>query len=288
MVYLTILLDGLAYGMVLFIISVGLTVTMGLMRVINLAHGAFAAIGGYISTGLMTHAGVAFPLAVVVAALAVGLFGIVIERIYFVHLYAATALEQVLSTVGFSFLVIGAITLVFGPDLYPTKLPPYLQGSVSLGFRDFEVYRLAAGAISAAIVAVLWIIFDRTNIGAKLRAAVDNPGMTQAIGIDVPRLFSLTFALGTGLAALGGAIGAPMLPLEPFYPFKYLVLVLIIVSLAGHGNFKGAVGVAIIIGIIETAVRLIFPELGSFLIYGVLIVLIVWRRDGLFATRSAA
>lgn len=167
-------------------------------------------------------------------------------------------------------------------------LPPYLQGSVNVGFRDFEVYRLAAGAVSAAVIVVLWVMFDRTNIGAKLRAAVDNPGMTQAIGIDVPRLFSLTFALGTALAALGGAIGAPMLPLEPFYPFKYLVLVLIVVSLAGHGNFKGAVGVAMIIGIIETAVRLILPELGSFLIYGVLIVLIVWRPDGLFTTRSAA
>jgi branched-chain amino acid transport system permease protein len=283
-----IVLYGVSYGLILCLIAVGLVVTMGLMRVVNLAHGAFAAIGGYLSTGLMTQAGLPFPLAVCIAVVAVALFSIVIERLFFVHLYTASELDQVLLTVGLDFLVVGALTVAYGPNVFPTMLPSYLQGSVSLGFRDFEVYRIVIIVISTLVIAGLWLGFERTTLGAQLRAAVDNRTMTQATGINVPRLFSLTFALGSGLAALGAALGAPMLPLEPYYPFKYLVIVLIIVALSGHGNVRAAIGVSIIIGILETAVRLILPELGAFLIYFVLIVLIVWRKEGLFTRGSAA
>jgi branched-chain amino acid transport system permease protein len=283
-----ILLYGVSYGLVLCLISVGLVITMGLMRVVNLAHGGFAAIGGYVSTGLMTEAGLPFPIAVLTSVAVVMAISVVIERAFFVHLYTAAELDQVLLTVGLCFFVVGALTIIYGPNVYPTMLPPWLQGSVNLGFRDFEVYRLVVGAISALIVVALWLGFERTNLGAQLRAAVDNRTMTQATGINVPRLFSLTFALGSGLAALGAAIGAPMLPLEPYYPFKYLVIILIIVALSGHGNVRAAIFVSIMVGIVETAVRLIFPELGAFLIYFVLIVLIVWRREGLFTRRTAS
>jgi branched-chain amino acid transport system permease protein len=283
-----IVLYGVSYGLVLCLIAIGLVVTMGLMRVVNMAHGAFAAIGGYLATDLAMHWSVPFPLAVFLAVAAVAIFSLFVERACFVPLYRAPELDQVLLTVGLSFLVIGTLSLVYGRNVYPLILPPWLQGSVNLGFRDFEVYRLVVVAISAAVVFALWLGFERTNIGAKLRAAVDNRSMTQATGINVPRLFSLTFALGSGLAALGGALGAPMLPLEPYYPFKYIVIVLIIVALAGHGSLRGAIGVSIMIGVIETAVRLIWPELGAFLIYLVLIVLIVWRREGLFVRRTAA
>ena len=282
-----ILLYGISYGLVLCLISVGLVVTMGLMRVVNLAHGAFAAIGGYLSTGMMAQLGVPFPLAVCIAVVVVMVVSVFIERAFFVHLYSAPDLDQVLLTLGLCFLVIGVLTSYFGPNVYPTMLPSYLQGSVNLGFRDFEIYRLVVAVISALIIAALWLGFERTNLGAQLRAAVDNRTMTQATGINVPRLFSLTFALGSGLAALGAAIGAPMLPLEPYYPFRYLMLILIIVALSGHGNLKAAILVSVMIGIVETAVRLIFPELGAFLIYFVLIVLIVWRKEGLLARRSA-
>lgn len=283
-----ILLYGISYGLVLCLISVGLVVTMGLMRVVNLAHGAFAAIGGYLSTGMMAQLGVPFPLAVLIAVAVVMVISVFIERAFFVHLYSAPDLDQVLLTLGLCFLVIGLLTSYFGPNVYPTMLPSYLQGSVNLGFRDFEIYRLVVAAISALIIGALWLGFERTNLGAQLRAAVDNRTMTQATGINVPRLFSLTFALGSGLAALGAAIGAPMLPLEPYYPFRYLMLILIIVALSGHGNLKAAILVSVVIGIVETAVRLIFPELGAFLIYFVLIVLIVWRKEGLLARRTSA
>jgi branched-chain amino acid transport system permease protein len=279
-----VLLFGVSYGLVLALIAIGLVVTMGLMRVTNLAHGAFAAIGGYVSTGLMTKAGVPFPLAIIVASLTVAAFSIVIERAFFVYLYTATELEQVLLTIGLDFIVIAALTFVYGPNIYATPLPAYLSANIDLGVRTIEIYRLVVVGVSLIVIGCLWYMFDRTTLGARLRAAVDNRTMAQSMGINVPVLFSLTFALGSGLAAFGGAIGAPMLPLEPLYPFKYLILVLVVVALSGFGNVKSVVGVAIVVGIVETAGRLFFPGLGAFLIYLLLIVLMIWRRDGLFST----
>src|SRR6185312_13363237 len=283
-----ILLYGVSYGLVLCLISVGLVVTMGLMRVINLAHGAFAAIGGYIAIGLMTHAGLPFAAAVVAAVAFVAVLSLASEKVLFVHLYGAPELDQVLMTIGVNFVVVAALTLCFGPDVYPIRLPPWLSGSVDLGFRTFEVYRIVTMAVCLVVIGLLWVAFDRTNLGARLRAAVDNRGMAQATGINVPRLFSLTFATGGGLAALGGAIGAPMLPLEPTYPFKYLVLVLVVVALSGFGNVRAVVGVSIFVGIVDTAGRFFLPDLGAFIIYALLIVLMIWRRQGLFAQRTAA
>ncbi|MDB5517750.1 MAG: hypothetical protein JWQ17_4508 [Tardiphaga sp.] len=280
-----VLLFGISYGLVLALIAIGLVVTMGLMRVTNLAHGAFAAIGGYVSTGLMTNAGVPLPLAIVIASVVVAAFSIVVERAFFVYLYSATELEQVLLTIGLDFIVIGALTFVYGPNIYPTPLPTYLSANIDLGVRTIETYRLVVVAVSLIVIGCLWYMFDRTTLGARLRAAVDNRTMAQSMGINVPVLFSLTFALGSGLAAFGGALGAPMLPLEPLYPFKYLILVLVVVALSGFGNVKSVVGVAIVVGIVETAGRLFFPGLGAFLIYLLLIVLMIWRRDGLFSAR---
>jgi branched-chain amino acid transport system permease protein len=277
-----ILLYGVSYGLLLCIISIGLVVTMGLMRVVNLAHGAFAAIGGYLAMGLLTPLGVPFGLAIVLAMVAVAAFSVVIERLLYVHLYGASELDQVLLTVGINFIVVAGLTLAFGPNVLPTRLPPSLATSVDLGFRSFETYRLLVLGVGVVVVGTLWLAFERTALGARLRAAVDNRSMTQAIGIDVPRLFSIAFALGSALAALGGALGAPLLPLEPLYPFKYLVLVLVIVALSG-GNIRATLLVAVFVGIVDTAGRYFLPGSGSFTLYVLLIVLIVWRPDGLLA-----
>jgi branched-chain amino acid transport system permease protein len=279
-------LYGVSYGLLLCIISIGLVVTMGLMRVVNLAHGAFAAVGGYLAMGLLTPLGVPFGVAIVIAVLAVGAFSIAVERLLNVHLYGASELDQVLLTVGINFIVVAGLTLAFGPNVLPTRLPPSLATSVDLGFRSFETYRLVVLAVCIVVVSGLWLAFERTSLGAQLRAAVDNRSMAQAIGIDVPRLFSVAFALGSALAALGGALGAPLLPLEPLYPFKYLVLVLVIVALSGFGNVKATVFVAMFVGIFDTAARYFLPDSGAFTIYLLLIVLIVWRPDGLLSRRS--
>jgi branched-chain amino acid transport system permease protein len=280
-------LYGVSYGLLLCIISIGLVVTMGLMRVVNLAHGAFAAIGGYLAMGLLTPVGVPFGLAIAIAVLVVGAFSVAVERLLYVHLYGASELDQVLLTVGINFIVVAGLTLAFGPNVLPTRLPPSLATSVDLGFRSFETYRLIVLAVGIFVVGGLWVAFDRTSLGAQLRAAVDNRSMAQAIGIDVPRLFSIAFALGSALAALGGALGSPLLPLEPLYPFKYLVLVLVIVALSGFGNVKATVFVAMFVGIVDTAARYFLPDSGAFTIYVLLIVLIVWRPDGLLTRRSA-
>ena len=281
------MLYGVSYGLLLCIISIGLVVTMGLMRVVNLAHGAFAAIGGYLAVGLLAPLGVPFGVAIAIAVLAVGAFSVAVERVLYVHLYGASELEQVLLTVGINFIVVAGLTLAFGPNVLPTRLPSSLATSVDLGFRSFETYRLVVLVVCIVVVGGLWLTFERTSLGAKLRAAVDNRSMAQAVGIDVPRLFSIAFGVGSALAALGGALGAPLLPLEPLYPFKYLVLVLVIVALSGFGNVKATVFVALFIGIFDTAARYFLPDSGAFTIYILLIVLIVWRPEGLLSRRSA-
>ena len=280
-----ILLYGISFGLVLCLISLGLVITMGLMRVVNLAHGAFAAIGGYLSLGLMQSHGWSYALAVPTAVVGAAALGILVERLLIVHLYRRPELDQVLVTVGINFVVIAILTMLFGPNVLSMNLPSALKGDFDLGFRNFEVYRVVTSAICLFVISALWWAFDRTGIGAKLRAAVDNPSMAQAMGINVPILFSATFALGCGLAALGGVLAAPILPMEPMWPLKYLVLVLVIVALAGHGQIRASVGVAMIVGIVETAGRYLFPEAGAFFIYLLLIVLMVLRQDGLFVRR---
>jgi branched-chain amino acid transport system permease protein len=282
-----VLLYGASYGLVLCLISLGLVITLGLMHVVNLAHGAFAAIGGYVAVALVVRAGVPFVPAVVLAVAAVVVFGWVLERLLFRHLYGRSQLDQVIVTIGANFIVVATLTLIFGPNLQDLPLPAWLKGNVDLGFREFERYRLVTMAVCLAIIGVLWWMFERTRIGAMLRAAVDNGTMTQAMGIDVPRLFSGTFALGCGLGALGGALGAYTLPLEPMWPFKYLVLVLVVVALAGQGQIRAAVLVSLIVGIVEAGGRYAFPEFGGFLVYLVLIGLMIWRPQGLLAARRS-
>ncbi|MEC7763007.1 MAG: branched-chain amino acid ABC transporter permease [Pseudomonadota bacterium] len=282
-----ILLYGVSYGLVLFIISIGLVITMGLMRVMNLAHGAFAAIGGYIAVSVMTNFGIPFPLAVVAAVAGVVALSVVLERLVFVNLYGAPELDQVLMTIGINFIVIGGLTIFFGPNVYPISLPDYLTGNIDLGIRNFEVYRLFVIVMGLIVVVGLWVMFEKTSFGAKLRAAVDNPSMTRVIGINVNRVFIIAFGIGSGLAALGGAIGAGMLPLEPYYPMKYLVLVLVVVALSGFGNMRASLAVAVLVGIVDTAGRFLVPSFGGFIIYIVLVVLMVLRPEGLFTKRAA-
>ena len=266
-----ILLYGLSYGLVLCLIALGLVITMGLMHVINLGHGAFAAIGGYLAINLMQQQGFPYALAVPSAVIAVAAFGVLAERLLYVRLYKRSHLEQVLVTIGFNFVVIAVITMLFGPNITRMELPTYLRGNVDLGIREFELYRVVASGICIVIIGALWWVFERTSTGARLRAAVDNQGMAQAMGMNVPLLFAATFALGCGLAALGGILAAPMLPMEPMWPMKYLVLMLVIVALAGHGQVTASVAVAIIVGVVETAGRYLFPQFGAFFIYLLLI-----------------
>lgn len=281
-----ILLYGISYGLVLFIIAIGLVITMGLMRVANMAHGAFAAAGGYLAFTMVSALSMSFGAATLAATGLIAAASVVVERVLYVKLYKSPELDQILMTIGLCFMAVGAFTLIFGPNLLPTRLPVWLDGNVEVLGRDFPIYRLFVLVAGLAIIAVLWFIFDRTRFGARLRAAVDNRTMAQATGIDVDRLFSTTFAIGAALAALGGVIGAGMLPIDPLYPFKYLPLFLIIVALSGFGNIKSSLLVSMLVGVVDTTGRYLMPEIGGFTIYIVLIGLLLWRPAGFLVSRA--
>ena len=274
--------DGIAFAMILFIISVGLSVTMGLMGFVNLAHGAFAMLGGYLSMSFATSLGIPFLLAVILCFIAVALISVVFERLLYARFYGASDLDQVLLTIGLVFMAIAGATLVWGPLNVQLNVPSYLKGQVNLGFREFPTYRTFIIVVSVAIIIGLWYGLERTRIGAMIRAAVDNRRMAQSIGIDVDRLFTLTFALGSGLAGVGGALGTEILGLTPTYAMEYLVYFLIVVAVGGMGSIRGAFAAALILGVIDTGGKYLLPEFGAFFIFFVTIAILLWRPQGLF------
>lgn len=276
------LLYGVSYGVVLFAISVGLTVTLGLMRVMNLAHGALAAAGGYTALAL-AGAALPYPLAIAAATIAVAASGAVLERLIIRRLYGASELDQALLTIGLMYVFVAALNWLFGPGVRPARLPNLLDQSLVFGNLTIQLYRLAMIAVGAVLLLGLWALFARTGFGARLRAAVDNPSMAGVVGIRVPALFTAAFCLGSGLAAFGGAVGAPMLPMEPTYPFRYLTLVLVVVALAGSGEILASAAAAAAVGILDTAARSLFPDAGGFTIYLLLLAALPWqqRRKGL-------
>lgn len=283
----TILLDGLSYGMVLFIISVGLTVTMGLMRVVNLAHGSFAMMGGYIA-GYLTQGGTNFYLALLVATVIPGILGGIAEATIFRPLYRKGELAQVLLTIGFVFVMTAAVTEIFGAFPYAVKFPDYLTRPLNIGFRTYPGYGLFLIGVGAVIATVLWIVIENSVFGARLRAAVDNPRMARAVGMNVNVLFTTTFVIGCALAGLGGAIGAGILSPEPSYALKYVVLFLIVVIVGGEGSFKGSFVAAMALGIIDTIGKYFFIEAAAYLLYVVVFILLLWRPQGLLPPKSVA
>ena len=278
----SILFDGLAYAMFLFITSVGLSVTMGLMGFVNLAHGAFAMCGGYFVVSLTRSLGIGFVPSLVIASVAVGLISIPFERYLYRRLYKATDLEQVLLTIGLAFMAIATFTYFYGPIPKSVPLPSWLQGDVNLGFRTFPSYRAFLIVLGAALISVLWYAFEQTNIGAKIRAAVDNRRMAESVGINVDRLFTLTFALGSALAALGGGLAIQLFGLTPSFAVIYLVLFLIVVAVGGLGSLKGTLLAALVLGIFDTTGKYLFPEGGGFFIYAITVLLLVVRPAGLY------
>jgi len=273
---------GLALAMVLYLISVGLSVTMGLMGFVNLAHGAFAMTGGYVMTTLMNRAGVPFPLALLGAVAVVVAASFVLERLLYRRLYGGDELDQVLLTIGLIFMTVGAATYFWGPVAQPMRPPAALSGQIELGGRDFPTYRTFLIVCGAVLVTTLWLALERSRFGAQVRAAVDNLRMAQAIGINTSRLFAITFALGSGLAALGGALGAEMLSIGPNYAFENLAYFLIVVAVGGLGSIRGPFIAALLVGVADTAFKYIAPELGAFFIYALTMLLLLWRPRGLF------
>ena len=273
---------GIAFAMVLYLISVGLSVTMGMMGFVNLAHGVFAMLGGYVMTSLMNRLGVPFAVALAAAAVATAIASVLVERLLYRRLYGADELDQVLLTMGLVFMSIAGATFVWGPLQQPLQLPPQLSGQVDFGFRSFPIYRSFLILCSAALVTALWLAVERTRFGARVRAAVDNLRMAQSVGINTSRLFTLTFALGSGLAGLGGALGADLLAINPSYALENLVFFLIVVAVGGLGSIRGPFVAALLLGVADTGFKYLLPELGAFFIYALTMAILLWRPRGLF------
>ena len=284
---ISILLGGLASGMVLFIVSVGLSVTMGLMGFVNLAHGGFAMLGGYVIVLAMRHWGLAFLPALALGFAAVAVLSVVLERLFYAPLYRATELDQVLFTIGLVFVMIASVTLGVGPEEQTIVVPEWLRGQTDLSFIKYRTYSLAVIAAGTALVVALWLGFERTRFGAKIRAAVDNRRMAQSLGVNVAALFTVTFALGSGLAAVGGGLGAEILGLDPQYPLRYLVYFLIVVAVGGLGRVSGVFAAALLIGLLDFVLKIHFPKGGTIFIYVLTLVLLLLRPHGLFGRRGS-
>ncbi len=279
---MTIFFDGIASGMLLFLISVGLSVTLGLMNFVNLAHGAFAMLGGYACVVLLNQYGVPFLMTLPVAILLPAIAGIILERTLYRRLYAASELDQVLFSIGLMFMAIAAAHYFFGAQQQPLHLPEFLTGQINLPGLDIGIYRLFLIIVGLIIAVMLQWSVVNTPFGARLRASVDNQRVARGMGIDVNRVFSLTFALGSALAGLGGALGVEMLGLDPEFPAKYLVYFLIVVSVGGSGNIMGSLYAAIILGVADVAGKYYVPQIGAFIIYAVMVATLIFRPQGLF------
>jgi len=284
--FLGVLFDGVAYGSLLFLISVGLSVTMGLMNFVNLAHGAFAMVGGYVCVELMNRLGVPFLLTLPIAFLSAAAVGFVLERLLYRRLYQADALDQVLFSIGLTFMVVAAATYVWGPSQQPVHMPSWLRGQIPVLGVGLGVYRLFLIAIVVAITLALFLLIERTRFGAQIRASVDNQQASAGLGINVSRVFSLTFALGSGLAGLGGGLGIDVLGLDPTFPIKYMVYFLIVVAVGGAGTIRGPLLAAILLGVFDVAGKYYVPVIGAFVIYGLMVVLLILFPSGLIARRS--
>jgi branched-chain amino acid transport system permease protein len=279
---ISILFHGTAFAMVLYLISVGLSVTMGMMGFVNLAHGVFAMLGGYVMTSLMNRLGVPFVPALAGAAAATALGSVVVERLLYRRLYGGSDLDQVLLTMGLVFMSVAGATYFWGPTPQPMHPPSWLAGQVDFGFRSFPAYRGFLILCGAALVTLLWLGLERTSFGVQIRAAVDNLRMAQSVGINTSRLFTLTFALGSGLAGLGGGLGADLLAIAPSYGLDNLVYFLIVVAVGGLGSIRGPFVAALLVGIADTGFKYLLPELGAFFIYLLTMAILLWRPRGLF------
>ena len=284
---LTILFDGIAYGMLLFVVACGLSVTLGLMNFVNLAHGAFAMAGGYITVVLVNRSGLPFLAALPLAFVFTAIIGLALERTLYVHLYAKPHLEQVLYSIGIVFMAVAAVDFVMGSQQQFVSIPSYLQGQINLFGVGIGRYRLLIIAVCGLLTVALQFSLARTRFGSRLRAAVDDARVARGLGINVNAVFAITFAIGSGLAGLGGALGAEILGLDPQFPLKFMIYFLIVVTVGGTSSITGPFIASLLLGFGDVAGKYYVPDFGAFIIYIIMIVVLIWRPQGLFSRAAA-
>ncbi len=276
-----VLLGGIAYGFVLFLMAGGLSITLGLMRFANMTHAAFAMLGGYVAALLTTKAGWPFVAALAAATVATAAAGLAVERLLFRRLYGAPELDQVLFTIGLVYVSIATATYLVGPEQMAIRIPDWLEGSVRVGALEINRYRLALIGVGLLLLVGLVSLIERTTFGAKVRAAVANHRMTVSCGINVDLLYAAAFALGSALAGLGGALSIKLLGLDPYFSIKFLVELLIVIAVGGMGSLKGTFLAALLIGVVDVVGKYLVPEAGAFIIYALALLGLLWRPQGL-------
>lgn len=280
---LTLLFDGVAYGMLLFVLSCGLAVTLGLMNFINLAHGAFAMAGGYVTVILTNRFGVPFLATLPIAFVATALVGALLERLLYKPMYDKSPLDQVLFSIGLVFMSVAGVDYLMGSQQQILALPDFLKGRVEIAGVGIGIYRAFLIVVCGILAVVLQLINSRTRFGSQLRASVDNRRVARGVGIKVNTVFAVTFAVGSGLAGLGGALGAEILGLDPTFPLKFMVYFLIVVSVGGTASMYGALAASILLGLADVLGKYYVPSAGGFVIYIVLVAVLVLKPQGLFA-----
>ena len=287
---LTILFDGIAYGMLLFILAVGLAVTMGLMNFINLAHGAFAMVGGYITVLLMQKMDVPFLLCLPLAFVGAAVLGGILERTLYRPLYHKPHLDQVLFSIGLTFMAVATATYFIGSSPQNVQLPEWLKGRTELGEGAWMLgmghYRLFIIAVCAALTVGLQYVLTKTRFGSRLRASVDDQRVAAGLGINVNTVFLGTFAVGSGLAGLGGVLGAEVLGLDPSFPLKFMIYFLIVVAVGGTSSITGPLLAALLLGVADVAGKYYIPKMGGFIVYSLMIAILIWRPQGLFVRKG--
>ncbi|MES2190882.1 MAG: branched-chain amino acid ABC transporter permease [Pseudomonadota bacterium] len=287
---LTILFDGIAYGMLLFVLAVGLAVTMGLMNFINLAHGAFAMVGGYITVLLMQRFGVPFLVCLPLAFIGSALIGGLLERTLYRPMYHKPHLDQVLFSIGLTFMAVAAADYFIGSTQQIVQLPEWLKGRSEFGEGAWMLgmghYRLFIVIVCAALTIALQFVLAKTRFGSRLRASVDDQRVAAGLGINVNIVFLSTFAVGSGLAGLGGALGAEVLGLDPTFPLKFMIYFLIVVAVGGTSSITGPLLAALLLGIADVAGKYYIPKMGAFIVYSLMIVILIWRPQGLFVRKG--
>jgi branched-chain amino acid transport system permease protein len=280
---LTILFDGIAYGMLLFVLACGLSVTLGLMNLVNLAHGAFAMAGGYAVVILVNNLGVPFGLSLIAAFVISAAIGYVLEKTLYVHVYRKSHLDQVLFSIGLVFMAVAIADYFMGSSQVFARIPDSLQGRIEIFGIGMSRYRLLIIAICGVLAIALQTILVRTRFGSRLRAAVDDQRVARGLGINVGQIFAVTFAVGSGLAGLGGGLGTEILGLDPTFPLKYMIYFLIVVTVGGTSSITGPFVASLILGVADVAGKYYVPKLGAFIIYTIMIAVLIWRPQGLFA-----
>jgi branched-chain amino acid transport system permease protein len=272
--------NGLSYGALLFLLASGLSLIFGVMRIVNLAHGSYFMLGGYVGLSVAWRTG-SYVLALVAGAVVMALVGIAMERVFLRRLPGQT-LGQVLMTIGFALIFQDLALLIWGGDPYTIRVPPQLSGVVIAGPGRFPVYRIFIVAVAVVVGAVLWLALDRTRVGAMIRAAVDDAEMAQGVGIRVPRVSLGVFALGAALAAFGGVVGAGFLGVYPGLDFEILPYAFVVVIVGGLGSLPGAMVGSLMVGLLDNFGKALFPELSYFTLFAPMALILALKPTGLF------